>query len=266
MFHRTNLLAAAALMLGAGSLSFGQITGSVKLEGNPPQMAEIAAIKTVPDCAKLHKDPVYEETVVVGDKGELANVVVSIKPADGQKLPGDVPKEPATIDQKGCVYYPHVIAVMAGQGIDVKSSDPFLHNVHGLCIDNDGFNFGQPTPSVKKLDPFKTPETFKIKCDVHPWMVAWIAVLDNPFFAVTKEDGQYSIDTKNLPDGDYTLTSWQEKYGSKEQKISVKGGKAKADFSYKADEKAAANQAGPIREVSVASLLFSRVCCENAAR
>lgn len=232
-------VSAAALSICLGGVAFGQITGSVKLDGQPPQMAQIKGVAADPNCAKLHKDPVFEETVVVGDKGELQNVVVSIKPADGQTLKGEVPKKPAVLDQKGCVYHPHVIAVMTGQSVDIKSSDPFLHNVHALCIDNAGFNFGQPAPSVKKIDPFQTAETFKVKCDIHPWMAAWVRVLDNPFFAVTGEDGKFSIDTAGLADGDYTLVFWQEKYGEKEAKVTVKGGKGAADFSFKAEEKTA---------------------------
>lgn len=256
---------AALLSVGFCSASFGQISGAVKLDGKPPEMPEITAIKNNPDCAKMHKDPVYEETVVVGDNGELANVVVSIKPAEGQKIKGDIPKDPAVLDQKGCMYHPHVIACMVGQDVTIKSSDPFLHNVHALCIDNDPFNFGQPVPSEKKITPFTTPETFKVKCDIHPWMAAWIVVLDNPYFAVTNEKGTYSIDIKGLPDGDYTLSAWQEKYGEQTQKISVKDGKATADFTFKSDEKAQANPVGPVREVSLASLMFAETCCQPAA-
>jgi plastocyanin len=227
-----------ALSVGICSAALAQITGTVKLEGNPPVMQPIQGIANDPNCAKLHKNPVTEETVVVGNNGELQNVVVSIKPAAGQKVPAAVPGKPAVLDQKGCVYHPHVVAVMVGQEVDVKSSDPFLHNVHGTCTENDVFNFGQMGPATKKLTPFTKPETFKIKCDVHPWMAAWVRVLDNPFFGVTGEDGKYSIDATGLPDGDYTLIFWQERYGENEQKVTVKKGKATADFSFKSNEKA----------------------------
>ncbi len=256
-------LAAAVLSAALCSASFAQITGFVKLEGKAPDMPQIKAIANDPNCSKLHKDPVFEETVVVGDKGELANVVVSIKPADGQKLAGTIPAKPAVLDQKGCMYHPHVIAVMVGQDVTVKSSDPFLHNVHALCIDNDGFNFGQPAPGSKKIDPFKTAETFKIKCDVHPWMAAWVRVLDNPFFAVTGEDGKYSIDTAGLADGDYTLTFWQEKYGEKDAKVTVKNGKGTADFSFKAEEKADAGPNVNAKSIVLAAADGSKACCDS---
>src|SRR5260221_327590 len=86
------------------------ITGKVTLAGKIPDMPEIKAIKDNADCAKMHKDPVYEESVVAGDKGELANVVVSIKTPTGKVLQGGKPQL-AVLDQKGCVYVPHVVAV-----------------------------------------------------------------------------------------------------------------------------------------------------------
>jgi plastocyanin len=240
MIAKLNWLLSVVVTAGICSTSSAQITGSVKLDGNPPEMKQID-MSGVPQCAAMHKDPVFEETVVAGDKGELANVVVFIKPADGQKLTGPMPTTTPTITQKGCVYHPHVLACMVGQDIAVRSEDDFLHNVHGLCVDNDPFNFAQskqpdgPAPE-KKLN-FTTAEQFKIRCDIHPWMSAWIIVLDHPYFAVTGTEGTYSIDTKGLPDGEYTLDAWQEKYGDMTAKITVKDGKAASDFTFKSDEK-----------------------------
>ena len=99
------------------------------------------------------------------------------------------------LDQKGCQYVPHVLAVMVGQPIIVKNSDPFLHNVHSLAIDNPAFNFGQPNKSTPaaRSPPMKVAERFKIKCDVHPWMSAYVNVFEHPYFAVTKEDGTFAI-------------------------------------------------------------------------
>jgi plastocyanin len=240
MISKLNWLFSAVLTAGICSTSFGQITGSVKLDGTPPVMKQID-MSGVPQCAALHKDPVFEQTVVAGDKGELANVVVFIKAADGQKLGGAIPTTPVTITQKGCMYHPHVIACMVGQDVTVTSEDEFLHNVHGLCVDNDPFNFAQSKqpdgPAPEKKINFSTAEQFKIKCDIHPWMSAWIIVLDHPFFAVTGADGKFSIDTKGLADGDYTLDAWQEKFGDMTAKITVKDGKASSDFTFKSDEK-----------------------------
>jgi plastocyanin len=259
---RSLLIGALALSAGMCSGSFGQVTGKVTLTGKVPEMAEIAGIKNAPDCAKEHKDPVYEETVVAGDKGELANVVVSVKAPEGKDL-GTTPTTPVVIDQKGCVYSPHVIAVAVGQPVTVKNSDTTLHNVHSLAIDNPAFNFGQPTVGQKKLEPFKTEENFKIKCDVHPWMACWVRVVNNPYFAVSsaaeKGIGTYSIDTKGLPDGEYTFVAWHEKYGTQEQKGKVTGGKAEVNFTFDADKKAAAS---PAKELKVAS---TAACCDAKA-
>lgn len=238
--HLSRAACAVALSLGFGTMAFGQVTGKVTLKGTIPQAEEIKLIKTVPTCAAQHPDPVYEDKIVAGDKGELANVVVSITLPEGKTL-GKAPIEPAVLDQKGCMYSPHVVALTVGQPLLVKNSDAFLHNVHTLSIDNDAMNFGQPFVGQKKVDGFKAAETFKVKCDVHPWMAAWIVVLDNPYHAVTSSDdktiGTYSIDTKDLPDGEYTFTAWHEVYGKQDVKAKVTGGKATIDFTFDADKK-----------------------------
>lgn len=251
-------MCALALSAGLSSVSFGQVVGKVTLTGKIPEMPEIALLKLVPDCAKQHKDPVYEEKVVAGEKGELANVAIYIKTPEGKTL-GKTPTEPGVLDQKGCVYSPHVIALAVGQPLKVTNSDQFLHNVHTLSIDNQAMNFGQPTTGAKMVEPFKAPEQFKVKCDVHPWMAAWIVVVDNPYFAVTSSEdktiGTYKIDTKDLPDGEYTFVAWQEMYGSQEQKATVKGGKAELNFTFNADKKASAM---PFKELQLSSV---KECC-----
>jgi hypothetical protein len=140
------------------------------------------------------------------------------------------------------MYDPHVLAVMAGQDFVVKNSDPFLHNVHALSEVNPPFNFGQPNVDPgKKVDPApKAAEYFHVKCDVHPWMSAYIGVFEHPFFAVTKEDGTFTLPTKGLADGDYTVTFWHEKYANDpaalaEVQVSVKDGKAEANHTFKAE-------------------------------
>src|SRR5207302_1390221 len=118
----------AAFSLATCTASFAQISGRVTLQGTPPEMKQIKAIAAIPQCAQLHKDPLYEDTVVVGDKGELANVIVFLKEAKPGDLKGPQIDTPATLDQKNCVYVPHVLAVEIGQPVILVSSDPFLHN------------------------------------------------------------------------------------------------------------------------------------------
>jgi plastocyanin len=261
------MLSALALAAGFGlsSVSFADITGSVKFDGEAPEPAQID-MSAVKECASQHPDGAFDESLVVAD-GKLANVVVSVK---ADNLQGEVPKEPVTLDQKGCQYHPHVVAVMVGQSLLVKNDDNFLHNVHALSIDNPAFNFGQPTKDTngRKVDPMKTAERFKVKCDVHPWMGAQVAVFEHPYFAVSKEDGTFKI-PGNLPDGEYTLVAWHEKLGEQEAKVMVSGGKAEnAEFTFK-PAAAKADDAGSPAEVKLASLektvsVKGEACCETS--
>lgn len=258
-------LSAAVLSAGFCTASFAQISGKVTLDGTPPDMPEVKGIAAVPQCAALHKDPVYEDTVIAGDKGELANVIVFIKEAEGQKLEGPQKTEPAVLDQKGCMYTPHVLAVETKQPVIVKNSDPFLHNVHSLAIDNPTFNFAQVTQGDKPIPPLTAVETFHIKCDVHPWMNAVVRVFDNPYFAVSGEDGKYTIDTKGLKDGTYTVQAWHEVYKDSEpQQVEVKDGKATkpVDFKFKAKKA----EAAPMKTVHLASLTGTPDCCAADAK
>jgi hypothetical protein len=243
--RRTNWLLAAAVCVAFCSGALAQITGSVKLEGKAPEMKPID-MSGVAECNNLHPDPISEETVVVDENGMLANVVVSIKAEEAEALGGTAPAEPAVLDQQGCQYVPHVLPLMVGQKLVIKNSDPFLHNVHSLPQTNPGFNFGQPNKDPGKEAPEqpKVAENIKVKCDVHPWMGAWLVVMDHPFFGTSKPDGTYSVAIPNVPDGDYTLTAWHEKYGTQEQKVTVKDGKGEVNFSFKA-ESAMSDPAGP---------------------
>src|SRR5687768_8693159 len=173
----TALLAAATVAGGLWTTAASaQITGKVVLDGEAPEPQKIEMAADA-KCAAAHPNPVLDESIVVGDENALANVVVSIQPAEGKELKGEKPKEDVAIDQVGCQYVPHVVAVMVGQKVVVKNSDPFLHNVHSLAIDNDPFNFGQPNKDPKGKDvsdKIKVTERFIIKCDVHPWMTVHV--------------------------------------------------------------------------------------------
>ncbi len=200
----------------------GTVGGKVMFKGDVPKMDDIALVA---ECSDLHPNGMTSETVVVSPKGELKNVIVSV--SSGLSGPFEIPAAPAVIDQKGCQYFPHVLATMVGQKVVIKNDDPFLHNVHALSSDNPPFNFGQPTKDPgKDVAPFKAAENFRVKCDVHPWMGMNVQVFDHPFFAVTGDDGSFTLPP--LPAGTYTLTFWHEKYGTQEKEITVTAGK-KAD-------------------------------------
>ena len=255
----------SALAIGAGvcSSASADITGKVTLDGKAPKPKEIK-MTAVADCAKQHADPVMEETWVVGEKNELKNVIVYVQKTDGVDLSGPVPSQPVVLDQKGCMYSPHVIPTMVGQKFQVLNSDGFLHNVHGLGKENGEFNFPQQNKGdVKDIggQANKAPERYKVKCDVHPWMGAWVLVLDHPYFATTGDDGAYTI--KGLKDGEYTLVAWHEKGGATEQKVSVKDGKATADFKIKMKSGAAAAPADEkVKEIVVSAKAEDGKCEE----
>jgi plastocyanin len=242
-------ISALALSAGVCSVSFADVTGKVTLNGQAPK-PKVLNMAAVPQCAAGHAGPVYDESIVVGANNELQNVVVYVK--DGAKLGGQVPSQPVVLDQKGCLYTPHVVTVMVGQELKAKNSDAMLHNVHGLAKDNGEFNISQNQQGQEnKIDGTKAVETYKVKCDVHPWMNAWVVVLDHPFSAVTGEDGTYTL--KGLKDGKYTLVAWQEKLGMQEVEVEVKDGKATKDIQLAPKKKAAADVVKEVKETVAVS-------------
>jgi plastocyanin len=177
----------------------------VTLSGKPPQMPMIPN----QPCHAGAK-PFPEETVVVDSAGHLGNVVVYLEDAPPAPVALDLP--PVVLDQVDCRYVPHVLALRTGQTLHVTSSDPTLHNVHGLCTTNDPFNFALVAPGQFKDLRFSEPDAFPIHCDVHPWMKAYVHVFAHPYFAVTTSEGIFEI--KNVPSGTYTLVASHEKYGA----------------------------------------------------
>jgi plastocyanin len=185
-----------------------------------------------PVCQSLHQSEVHTETVVKGAAGELANAFVYVK--DG--LPaGSYPTatEAVRLEQQGCVYKPHVTGVRVGQPVKIVNNDPTLHNVHALPKANTEFNQGQPFQGMELDKTFDQAEmAIPIKCDVHPWMLSYLHVMDHPFFAVSKEDGSFEI--PDLPPGTYTIEAWHEQLGTQQQSVTVpESATAQANFEFK---------------------------------
>ncbi len=193
------------------------LTGKVLFDGKAPRARKIS-MGAVPECAKLHDGKaVFTEQVVVNDNGTLRNVFVYVKGGlEGQSFAK--PKEAANLDQKGCLYTPHVLGIQAGQELLIHTSDPTTHNIHPMPQKNREWNTSMP-PNAKPLKrTFKRPEIMiPVKCNVHPWMRAYVGVLRHPFFAVSNEEGAFEI--TGLPPGEYVIEAWHEKHGTTEQKV-----------------------------------------------
>ena len=188
------------------ALSGGEISGKVKLQGTPPP--EMTINEAEATCGKfMTKKPLKTRHYVVGADQGLANVFVYIKSGAPKTPPSG---EGTTLDQANCEYVPYVMGVQAGQKFKIKNSDPAMHNVHATPKVNAEFNFAQPLKDQVNEKAFDKPEvTVRMKCDVHPWMFAYIGVTEHPYFAVTDKDGNFKI--AGVPDGKYTVEAFHVK-------------------------------------------------------
>lgn len=218
-------LPAAALLIGLTlACPAADIVGKVTLKGTPPAEKPLPISKSDPTCGKVVRPDATTRFYVVGEGGALADVVVHLSKGlpPGKTYP--VPDTPVVIDQKGCEFIPYIAAAMAKQKVHIKNSDPFLHNVNH-----------SPTPDVQKRPqnvaqlangPIierafeKTDELLvRFKCDVHPWMFAYVAIFDHPYFAVTGNDGTFKI--TNVPPGTYTVEVYHRKAGKLAKEVTV---------------------------------------------
>ncbi len=226
-----SLIAAVGFTQLAGA---ADITGTITLKGTPPKEKDITPLKSDPNCGPLHSEMPTTHFYVVGANNALADVVVSLKGITGQSTGASAPT--VELDQKGCEYVPQILAVQTGQKIMVKNSDPVLHNVHDqpTVAGNKEQNMAQMPGSAELPFSFTDPEMFlKFKCDVHPWMFAWVSVFDHPYFAVSGKDGTFKI--ANVKPGKYTLEAAHRKAGTVSKEIEVKEGEpTKVDLELEA--------------------------------
>ena len=195
----------------------GGVTGMVTFAGTAPAAAALP-MDSDPNCVSQGA-PATDETVVMGEGGALQNVFVYVKDGLGS-LRFPVPATAILLDQKGCRYVPHVLGAQVGQAVEVLNSDPTLHNIHAVPTANQEFNTGQPLPGMKHVHRFSAREVMvPFKCDVHPWMHAFIGVVDHPFFAVTGPDGGFQL--TGLPPGTYTIEAWHETLGAQTQTVTI---------------------------------------------
>lgn len=206
------------------------VNGKAMFEGTAPQPAKLPL---TPECKQVHGGgEAVEQSVELNADNTLKDVLIYVK-SGAEKWTYATPTEPVVLDQEGCVYKPHMVAVMANQPIKIRNSDPFLHNIHPLPKNNPQFNLGQPVKGMETVKTFANPEVaIPVKCDVHRWMSSHIAVLSHPFYNVTGDTGSYTI---KLPAGTYTLEAWHEKFGAQTQDITVTDNQTQeVNFTFKA--------------------------------
>ena len=227
---RKSVIGFLLLVFVSTYINAGTLKGHVKYEGKAPKKKRLR-MDADPVCGSSHSGPVLSENFKVADDGSMEEALVYLK---NVSYSGGIPSKPAILDQKGCVYVPHVFGMVAGQELLIKNSDATLHNIHSMPKVNKEFNFAMPKVVKEKKATFKKPEPspFYIKCDVHPWMKTWVLVSDHPYFAVTDEKGNFSIE--GIPSGTYEVVCWQEKFGKRTltAKVTIGDGDTTKDFVF----------------------------------
>jgi len=219
----------AATTGGAATTGSETISGKVTFDGTVPP-AEKIKLSADPKCVEMHKEGMEKQPIMVKDGG-LANVFVWVK--SGVTAPPAAPTEPVVLDQRGCEFQPHIVVLRTSQPLEMRNSDDALHNIHPKPAANREFNIGQALRGMSAARAFEHPEVMiPVICDIHPWMRAYVAVVDHPYFAVTGADGTYAI--SGLPPGKYEVEAWHETLGTQSRTVTVKAsGPVWADFAYR---------------------------------
>ena len=193
------------------------LSGTVSLDGPPPAPRRID-MSAEPSCQQMHPQPANFPDVVTGPNGALANVVIYIRSGLGN-YHFEVPADSVLLDQKGCLYQPQIVALIAGQRLEIRNSDATVHNIHSMARRNPSWNKSQPEGTTV-FETFPHPElAIPLVCNVHPWMRSFAFVFDNPYFAVTPTSGKFSL--PNLPPGTYTIEAWHQRYGVLDQSVTI---------------------------------------------
>ncbi len=197
----------------------GVLSGRATFTGTAPAVQALR-MGADPACVTGAGPNPQSDAVLIGADGGLQNVFVYVRDGLDSAYAFDIPATPVVLDQKGCIYTPRVLGVRAGQPIEVLNSDDTLHNVHALPMMNQEFNTGTPFKNSKATRTFTVPEVMvRFKCDVHPWMAAYVGVTTHPYFAVTDASGAFEI--KGLPPGTYTIEAWHERFGRQTSMVTI---------------------------------------------
>jgi len=220
-----SIAALAAAVPGAGT-----VTGKVTYTGTPVKPKAIDMSKE-PSCAKQHTTPEMTETIVSGPGNTLENVVVYISSAVSAE--SSPPSSAVTLDQKGCRYVPHVLPFQVNQELKITNSDETSHNIHPLAKINQEWNKSEPPGTPPLTAKYEKPEFISVKCNIHPWMHGYFAVLNTSHYSVSDRAGEFKL--PNLPPGKYTLTAWHESYGTQTQEVTISGNETKTvNFTFAA--------------------------------
>ncbi|HWL95226.1 MAG TPA: carboxypeptidase regulatory-like domain-containing protein [Phycisphaerae bacterium] len=203
------------------------ISGRVTFEGTRPAPRKLAMTG---DAVCTKAGDVFDESRMIAADGGVPHVFVYVKKGINGKYA--VPSDAVVLDQKGCMYVPHVFGIQIGQTLTIRNSDPTAHNVHGLPKKNDSFNYSQSSIGMTNDATFSREEVMvKVKCDVHGWMSSYAGVLSHPFYDVTDDGGRFEIG--RLPAGDYTVEVWHETFQRQAKQVTVKDGETLTlDFVY----------------------------------
>jgi plastocyanin len=224
-----------AILTAAQISRAADIVGAITLKGTPPAEIPITPLMDDPNCGPLHKTMPTTHFYVIGKNGEFADVVVSLKDADGKDITGKstgASQSPALLEQKGCLYEPQILAIQTGQKLIVRNSDPCVHNVHTISTaGNPEHNDAQMPGGPDLTYTFDKPEMFMtFKCDIHQWMFAWVSIFDNPYFDISGADGKFVI--KNVPPGKYTVVADHRKLGTETKTVEVGDKNVTVNFTF----------------------------------
>ena len=193
----------------------GTIKGKVTFAGTPPGKRKVIPTKDRDVCGS---DPREVDQIVVGADKAVQDAIVYLKRVEKGKAWEKPAKTPA-IDNKKCDFNPHVQVIQAGD-FEIVNSDPVLHNTHGFLGKLTVFNVALPNQGQRIKKPLKRTGMVRVECDAHGWMLGWVYVADNPYYAVSAKDGTFTL--TNVPPGSYTLVAWQEYTGAVEIPVTVK--------------------------------------------
>lgn len=205
------------------------VKGVALFEGTPPQGKKL---NLPAGCQKAGEGDVYSNEVIVSN-GKIQNVLIRVVRGHEGQINGDIPKEEVELDQRGCIYTPRLTVARAGQKVTFINSDPIFHNVRSITKENQRFNMAMPKKNQRETKIFTKPELFlQAKCSVHPWMGAYVAVMDHQFFSITNAKGEFLL--PKLAEGNYTIEAWHEVFGTQSQQLTISdNGANEVTFNFK---------------------------------